>query len=335
MMTAQSYELHLAASAEEESDRLLELVVLERVQLTEDIVLFMLGDPAGADLPPFTPGAHIAVTTPCGLVRKYSLCNGPEERQSYTIAVKREREGFGGSRSMTDDVKVGARLKIAAPRNDFPLDETAARVIFVAGGIGITPIFSMMKHLEVRGRPYKLYYATRTEHGTAFRNELKPFQARGDVMHHHDEGNPARALDVKGLFADWPQGAHLYCCGPRPLMEAVRAATANWPRGTVHFEDFGVRQAHDHEGDRPFRVRLARSGITVEVPANMTIIEALRAKGVEVESSCEAGTCGTCRVRLLEGQADHRDLVLFDDEMDEFIMICISRSKSPELVLDL
>jgi phthalate 4,5-dioxygenase reductase subunit len=301
-------------------------------QIAEDIHLFELRDPAATDLPEFSAGAHICVRVPNGLIRKYSLCNDPAERDRYVIAVKREAGGRGGSDSMIRDVTAGSELSVSAPANNFALTRSTGGYLFVAGGIGITPIMSMIHHLQTEGGRFKLCYCTRSPAATAFRDELSGPAFRGKVTIHHDHGDLAQAIDLWPIL-EAPKGQQLFCCGPRGLMQAVRDMTGHWSPSAVHFEAF-TEAAESKPDDKPFRVRLARTGETVEVPVGVTILEALRAHGLEVPSSCESGTCGTCRTRLIAGEADHRDLVLADDERDRNIMVCVSRARSDELVID-
>jgi len=317
------------------ADELAPLVVLAREQLATDIYGLVLGPAAGGSLQPFTPGAHITVRTPMGEVRKYSLTNAPEDGDRYEIAVKRDAAGRGGSVSMADAVRVGDTLLATRPRNDFALAERAREFLFIAGGIGITPLMSMMRHLQATGHArFKLVYLTERPESTAFRDELLGPAFHGRVKLHHDEGQADRMFDLWPLL-ERPTQAHVYCCGPRGLMEAVRDMTGHWPASAVHFESF-LDGATTHQAtDRAFRVRLARSGDVVDVPADTSILEALRARGHDVPSSCESGTCGTCRTRLLAGTADHRDFVLMQDEQADQIMVCVSRALSDELVLDL
>jgi phthalate 4,5-dioxygenase reductase subunit len=312
---------------------LLPLRIAGAETIAEGIRRFELRHPDGADLPEFTPGAHVAVRVPNGLVRKYSLCNDPAERDRYVIAVKRDAAGSGGSISLVDETRVGDELRVSKPVNNFSLAKSPAGYLFIAGGIGITPIMSMLRYLQGVGSvPFKLAYCTRSAESTAFRDELSAPALRSKVKVHHDCGDPAQALDL-WPFLERPKG-HVYCCGPRSLMEAVRDMTGHWSPSAVHFESFVERQAA-RQDDRPFAVRLARSGAVVQVPVGATILEALRANGYEAPSSCESGSCGTCRTRLLAGQADHRDLVLSAEERDTNIMLCVSRAQSDEIEIDL
>jgi phthalate 4,5-dioxygenase reductase subunit len=320
-----------------DANGLLSLDVTARSEIAEDIHLFELRAPDGAaPLPPFTAGAHLLVRTPAGIERRYSLCNAPAERDRYLIAVKCDATGRGGSASMARDVRIGTRLQVAPPENYFALTDDASRYLLIAGGIGITPLRSMIAELEARGADYRLLYCTRMPESTAFLDELRGSER---VIVHHDFGERDRSFALAPYLAARDGNTHLYCCGPRPLMQAVRDAASHWPSAAVHFEDFGT-SAHvsndaDGGGDKPFVVKLDRSGQCVNVAPEQTILEALRDHGIDTPSSCEAGTCGSCRTRLIAGEADHRDFVLDEDEYDSAIMICVSRAKSDEIVLDL
>jgi phthalate 4,5-dioxygenase reductase subunit len=311
---------------------MLTLRIADKRALADGIVAFELARPDGSDLPEFTGGAHVAVRTPNDLLRKYSLCNDPSERHRYVFAVKREPDGRGGSVSLIDRTSPGDTLAVAPPRNNFALVKSPAGTIFIAGGIGITPIMSMIRQLKSAGGRFRLYYCTRTPEVTAFRDELGASEFRGQVTIHHDQGDPARALDFWHIL-ERPKGAHLYCCGPTAMMQAVRDMTGHWSAATVYFEAF-TEPAKSQPDDRPLKVRLAQSGGVIDVPVGTTILEALRAHGLTVPSSCESGTCGSCRTRLLQGEADHRDLVLSDSERADNIMVCVSRARSDELLID-
>ena len=309
--------------------------VFETTPAAREIQLFEFRAADESDLPPFEPGAHLMVRAPNGLLRRYSLCSDPHERDHYQIAVKREAQGRGGSISMIEECKVGNDMEVSLPRNDFALVPTPVSYLFIAGGIGITPILSMIRYLRTAGgKPYKLFYLTREPLITAFRDELTASEYRGKVVIHHDYGDPDKSFDLWPLL-EQPKGAHLYCCGPRGLMEAVRDMTGHWSTSAVHFEDFGSGKAARGANDNPFTVRLAKSGLSLEVPVGKSLLEVLRASGHEVPYSCESGTCGTCRVQYLEGEVDHRDLVLTEQERVKTMMVCVSRAFSPELVLDL
>ena len=316
-----------------EQPSMMPLRVTRNDKIADGIHLLEFRDPGGEPLPEFSAGAHIAIRVPNGLLRKYSLCNDPAERDRYQVAVKREAQGRGGSINLIDNVKAGDELMVAAPVNDFKLPVRAQDLLFIAGGIGITPIMAMIKQVRAEGKRFRLFYCTRSAETTAFMDELSAPEFSGLVTIHHDQGDPAHSLDLKPILAERRNREHLYCCGPRPLMEAVRAMADHWSSTAVHFEAFSEAETHKAD-DKPFRVRLARSGKVVEVPVTKTILEVLRDNGLEVPSSCETGTCGTCRTKMLAGEADHRDLVLAEHERGDHIMICVSRARSDEITID-
>ena len=313
----------------------LQLRVASAAMAAQDIRQFELVSPEGDELPEFAPGAHLLVQAPNGVTRRYSISNAPEERQHYVIAVKRESNGRGGSISMVDGIDPGDLLHVSLPRNEFELKEDAPSYLFIAGGIGITPIRSMIRHLmSTGGNPFKLYYLSRDPDLTAYRDELSGPALCGKVVVHHDYGDPEKSLDLWPVL-EKPKGAHIYCCGPKALMEAVRDMTGHWPTSAVHFEDFGAGKASRVAYDKPFTVRFRDGGEPIDVAANVTILEALRAKGHRIPSSCESGTCGSCRMKLLAGEPDHRDLVLSDSERLREIIACVSRAHSAELTVEL
>jgi phthalate 4,5-dioxygenase reductase subunit len=307
------------------------LRVAAAARIADDIHRFELVHPDGQELPDFTAGAHLKLRVPNGLVRRYSLCSDPFDTTRYAIAVKREAGGAGGSVSLCDGVRAGDLLPCTAPRNDFPLTGRPTSRVLIAGGIGITPIMAMIAALEAEGAAWKLFYLTRSPAQTAFLGELHGFGAK--VVIHHDGGDPDRSFDLWPVL-EQPKGRHVMCCGPRPLMQAVRDMAGHWPASAVHFEDFSAAAATRPE-DAPFSVRIG--GDVVEVPAGTTMLEALRAAGHALPSSCETGTCGTCRTRLVAGVADHRDLVLMEHEKARSIMPCVSRAAPgcAELVIEL
>ena len=319
----------------------LRMVVRGRETVAEAIVEFTLALADDGELPAFDPGAHITLCTPAGLLRKYSLINPPAERIRYVIAVRRDATGRGGSVSMTDALTTGARIEVSNPENAFPLERNAKRYLLIAGGIGITPILGIIRHLrgrESEGKTtpaFRLIYLTRSPADTAYRDELTADLLRPLVTLHHDHGNPGEAFDPWPLLERPVAGTHVYCCGPRGLMDAVRDMTGHWPETSIHFESFGVGDATMFEANQPFAIHLARSGATIEVAADQTALEALRAHGCRVMSSCEAGSCGTCRTTYLSGDVEHRDLVLAEGEKDDQIMVCVSRARGGVLELDL
>lgn len=226
---------------------------------------------------------------------------------------------------------VGTVLRVEPPQNDFPL-ASANNHLLIAGGIGVTPILAMARRLHAEGRPFRLVYLTRFPEETAYRTEIAA-EFGDNVTFHHDDGDPAKAFDFWELL-EKPKNGHVYCCGPAPLMEEIKGMTGHWPEGRVHFEDFKPTEVVRPD-DRAFNVTLAGGGQVIHVPADRSILEALREAGIRTVSSCESGTCGTCRTRLVNGDVEHRDMVLMDEEKRDNIMICVSRAASGDLVIDL
>ena len=301
--------------------------------IADGIHLFEFQGPAGGPLPEFSAGAHVAVRTPNGVIRKYSLCNDPAERDRYQVAVKRETSGSGASGDLIDRTKAGDTVMIGAPVNVFALPPRAQNFLFIAGGIGITPIMSMVRQVHRAGKRFRLIYIAPSPELAPFRDDLSAPELRDFVTIHYDHGDPARGFDFGPYLKERQNREHLYCCGPRPLMETVRALTDHWSPAALHFEAFAPA-AKPPGGDRAFRVTLAKSGRTLDVPADRSILDVLREAGLAVPSSCETGTCGTCRVKVLAGAVDHRDLVLSHAEKATTMMICVSRAEGDELTLD-
>jgi vanillate monooxygenase ferredoxin subunit len=309
--------------------------VLTRRQEAEGIDSFELAREDGRPLPAFSAGSHIDVHLPGGLLRQYSLCNDSGEQHRYRIAVLRDAASRGGSVAMHDAVHAGDTLTISEPRNHFPL-EHAPHTLLLAGGIGITPLLCMAQRLRTAGSSFELHYATRSLARTAFRDEIAAFGER--VRLHLDDGDSAQKLDLPAVLAAQPSGTRLYVCGPTGFIDYVvqTAKSRGWPADLIHLEYFGAAP-QDTSGDQAFEVRLASTGKSYAIPANKTVVQALADQGVEIMISCEQGVCGTCLTRVLEGECDHRDLYLTDEEKaanDQFLPCC-SRARSKTLVLDL
>jgi ferredoxin-NADP reductase len=295
--------------------------------------------PLHGDLPAFTAGAHIDVCLEEGLTRQYSLHNKPGERHRYVISILRLPAGRGGSLAM-HKICVGQVLSISPPRNHFEMAEHARHYILVAGGIGITPLLAMAERLDQLELSYALHYCCRERSKAAFAGRLAARELSGKVWIHCDEGNPARGLDVARLFETMPDNTQVYCCGPAGLMAAVRGATSHWPPGTVHFESFVSPSAPvlveaARAADVEFEIEIASNGLVIGVPRNQSMLQALRAAGIDINSSCEAGTCGTCKTGYLAGNPDHQDFVLGAEEQKAYLMPCVSRCRSERIVLDL
>jgi ferredoxin-NADP reductase len=300
------------------------LLVTAHERIADGVVQLRL---EGTELQPWEPGAHLDLVLPSGLVRQYSLCGDPEDTSSYTVAARLVEDGRGGSREVHEQVWEGMELEVRGPRNRFPL-VAADSYVFVAGGIGITPILPMLRALP-EGTEWRLLYGGRTRASMPFLEEVEKLAARGGrvtVVPEDEAGLP----DLDALFADAPEGAAVYCCGPEGLMAAVEERL---PEGAeLHLERFAPRTAG---GDGTFEVELRRSGRTLTVPADMTVLAAVREELPETASSCEQGWCGTCQQRVIEGEVDHRDDLLTDAERGDSMLICVSRARGERLVLDM
>ena len=305
---------------------------------TPDIRLVEFVDPSGADLPPFTAGAHLDLHLADGVIRQYSLCNDPVERHRYTVAVLKEKTSRGGSLAV-HALREGDLIDVSLPRNNFPLAGTEARLhLLLAGGIGVTPMIAMIAELQARRASFRMHYCTRAPEYTAFLAQLRPLIESGHVVLHHDGGDPSRGLDLKRTLATYEPGTHVYICGPAGFIAAAQQASGVWPSDCVHVEHFSAVALTEDEAAwdaRAFKVKIASTGQVYDVPAGRSIVEVLRAAGVPVETSCEDGFCGTCLTRYVEGEPVHRDAVLGESERKNFVMICRARSRSPLLVLDL
>ena len=315
---------------------LLDVVVSDVRDETADIKSYVIKAADGGDLPEFEAGAHIDVITATGLRRSYSIASNPGERSSYLLGVLREPESRGGSTWIHDNIKAGDPLQMTRPLNNFPLDDSAPTHILIAGGIGITPILSMARALNGLDAKYQLHYCTRTPEGTAFRSEVEAI-AGDSLTYHHDGGDPSQGIKLAEVLGDAPSGAHVYVCGPKTLIDAVRAATSDWSEERVHFELFSAAPDQDVDNE-PFDIYLSRRRMDLTVPADRTILEVVQEAGIVADSSCEQGLCSTCQVRVISGEIEHRDQILSSEEKDkgDTMMICVSRGKPGEkLVLDL
>lgn len=303
----------------------------------DDVISVELRPLDGETLPAFTPGAHIDLHLPNGLVRSYSLCNDSAERHRYVLGVRKEPDGRGGSRWVHEQLRVGMRLVIGAPRNHFPLHEDAAHSVLIAGGIGVTPLLSMARRLRALGRSFEFVYCARSRRSAAFADEL---EALGMPLHWHLDDEQGRPPDLRTLLARRAPdpGTHHYACGPAPLLDAFLAACAELGHPHAHIERFTpVEVAAAADARAAYIVELRRSGKTFEVTPDRTLLQALLEQGVDVPFSCEQGICGTCETRVLDGVPDHRDSVLSAAERarNDVMMVCISGCRSERLVLDL
>ncbi|WP_374196799.1 2Fe-2S iron-sulfur cluster-binding protein [Streptomyces sp. ISL-100] len=308
------------------------VVVQELRPVADGVVLVELVAVDGGRLAPWEPGAHVDLTLPSGRVRPYSLCGDPADRETYRIAVRHAPDGRGGSAEV-HALRVGLRIGVSRPRNRFPL-VLADHYLFIAGGIGITPLLPMVRAAAAAGRDWSLLYGGRSRASVAFADELRTLGA--DRVHIIPEDTHG-LLDLATALAGTPPGAAVYCCGPEPLITAVeQAMAADFPDRHLHTERFGaLLQAAP--AARAFEVELRRTGHVLPVPPDRTLLEAIRQVVPETAAFCEEGFCGTCELRVLDGTPDHRDTVLADSERHrrDVIYPCVSRAHSPRLVVDL
>ena len=319
-------------------DHVLRVGVRAVVEESPDVCSYLLEPLGGEALPPFAPGAHIDVRLSPELVRQYSLCNGPREGGHYHIAVKNEPSSRGGSRHMHEHVHAGDVIEISTTRNHFALDGGNAPCLLVAGGIGITPLLSMARHLVAAGREFELLYFCRSIAHAAFHALLCGPEFAGKVSFHYAlEPDAIRAYLRRKLWLRRGE-TQLYLCGPRPFMDLVeQTAAPTWPPDSIHLEYFSANPGAAAGARTGFVVRLARAGIACQVAPEQSIVDALAACGVYIDTSCEQGVCGTCLTGVVYGTPDHRDVVLSDLEKaaNDKLCPCVSRSLSAELVLDL
>ena len=323
--------------SKERAVRTLSLEVLERTEASDGVVALTLGHPDGGELPRWKAGAHVDVHVPNGelepFVRQYSLSSDPAERTTYRIGVLQEVSGRGGSAAVHETLLPGSRVTVSWPRNNFRL-APSPKYLFVAGGIGITPILAMVREAERAGAEWELVYGGRTRTSMAFLPELAVHGDRVTVVPQDERG----LIDLPGLFRQVREDTLVYACGPEPLLRAAEESTAHWPKDSLRLERFAPKAVERTLPDTAFEVEFAESRTVVRVGAEETILEAAEQAGLPVISSCKTGTCGTCETPLLAGRADHRDSILTASEQEAgaTMMICVSRAAAgcPRLVLD-
>ena len=336
----------------------LQVRVVKKQAEAEGITSFELARVDGAPLPPFSAGSHVDVHLPdephsvgpsgaggaggAGgaakeLVRQYSLCNASHEQHRYRIAVLRDAASRGGSVAMHDRVHEGDVITISTPRNHFEL-HPAQHTLLLAGGIGVTPLLCMADRLAQTSADFALHYCTRSAERTAFATEMAASAMAPHVYLHFDAGPAEQKIDLSRVLAAPSADKRLYVCGPTGFIDHVvgTAQTMGWAKEQIHLEYFGA-PAQDTAGDQSFEVRIASTGNTYAIAADVSVVEALRGHGIDILTSCEQGVCGTCITRVLEGEIDHRDLYLTDEEKasNEQFMPCCSRARGKLLVLDL
>lgn len=308
-----------------------DLTVVEATIVAEDVVALTLAAADGSALPPWTPGAHIDLVLGDDLVRQYSLCGNPSDAGRWRVGVLRAPDSRGGSKAVHAEVAAGTSVTVRGPRNHFPF-VASRRYLFLAGGIGITPMLPMILEAEASGADWRLVYGGRSLSSMAFREELAAYGERVTLVPQDTDGFP----DLDALLGTPQPGTLVYACGPTPFLDAVEQRCAAWPAGSLHLERFAAKEV-DATDDEAFELVLQRSGLTLEVPSDKSVFEVCRDAGVSVVGSCLEGVCGTCETEVVDGEVDHRDSILNEEERasNEFMMICVSRCRSGRLTLDL
>jgi ferredoxin-NADP reductase len=309
-----------------------DLVVREARVVADGVVALVLADPAGRALPAWTPGAHIDLMLDETLTRQYSLCGSPSDDGTWRIAVLRAPDSRGGSRQVHEKLRPGMSVRTRGPRNHFPL-VAAPRYLFIAGGIGITPLLPMIAEAQATGGRWRLLYGGRERASMAFVDELAAYGDRVTIAPQEETG----LLDLEAWLGTPEAGTLVYCCGPEGLLSAVEKHCAAWPPGVLHLERFSVKPREAGPADSTFELVLQRSGLTLRVPAGKSVFQVVRDAGVSVLGSCLEGVCGTCETEVVDGDVDHRDSILNEEEREanESMMICVSRCRSARLTLDL
>lgn len=300
----------------------------------EGVLSVRLEQPAGGELPEWRPGAHVDLRLPGGTTRQYSLNGSPADRTGWRVSVLLEPDSRGGSRAVHETLRPGDLLDVTGPRNNFPLADSP-EYLFIAGGIGITPLLPMLEGAAASGARWTLLYGGRTRSSMAFLPLLERYGDRVLVRPQSEYG----LLDLPAFLGTPREDTGVYCCGPEPLLSAVERLCETWPAGSLHVERFAAQPQEplDPAAEREFEVVLRQSGRAVTVPAGRSILQALEDNGIEPLNSCREGICGTCETTVVEGTPDHRDSLLSQDERDanDTMMICVGRALCPRLVLDL
>jgi ferredoxin-NADP reductase len=306
--------------------------VVAKDDVAESVVALTLHDLDGHPLPRWEPGAHLDLILGSAATRQYSLCGDPDDHHVWRLGILRDPNGSGGSLYVHDQLQTGDIVRIRGPRNNFPL-AASPRYLFIAGGIGITPILAMIRSAEAAGAQWRLVYGGRRRASMAFLDELAAYGDRITVWPQDEKG----FIDLDGLLGQPEPDTKVYCCGPEPLLNAVEQRCTAWPKGSLHVERFVAKPLTKPVLQEAFEVHLAQSDLTLTIPPDTSILGAIEQAGIGVLSSCREGTCGTCETPLLEGVPDHRDSVLDQEARDanDCMMICVSRACTPRLVLDI
>lgn len=306
------------------------------MQSADGVVTLTLADPSGADLPEWTPGAHIDLIMTPSLTRQYSLCGSTASRAEWTVGVLLDPNSRGGSQFVHDKLQEGSTIRVRGPRNHFAL-VSSPKYQFVAGGIGITPMLPMIEAAEATGANWQLLYGGSTRSSMAYVGDLEQYGERVKICARDEQGDGFRSA-LTSILAAPQENTLVYCCGPEGLLDAVEKGCEVWADGSLHLERFTAKTIEEPtDALETFELECQRSGVTLTVPADKTIYDVAEDAGLDVLGSCMEGICGTCECEILDGEGDHRDSVLTDAEKaaNKTIMICVSRSRTERLVLDL
>ncbi|MCI0466649.1 MAG: PDR/VanB family oxidoreductase [Beijerinckiaceae bacterium] len=318
-------------------DTLLPVIVAKKTEEAHKMVSFELADPNGADLPAFSAGSHIDVTIPGGIVRQYSLCNSSSERKRYVIGVWNDANSRGGSKALHEKVNAGDILQVGLPRNRFRVPRSTKRAILLARGIGVTPILSIADYLKSQEIPFELHYVYALMSPKSFEGMIKESNFAENTKYYLEAREHNQLLDPAIILSDQPEDTQLFICGVDWWQDPIinTAKQKGFAEERIHVERFTAK-VPPAVLDKVFDVKIASSGIVYKVPGDKTVTAFLEEKGVKIPTSCEQGMCGTCKVKVLEGEADHRDKRLTPQQKEEgYFLACVSRAKSPLLVLDL
>ena len=301
----------------------MKLVIRDRREESDGVVSLLLEHPEGDSLPQWQPGAHLDLILGNGLVRQYSLASDPADRRRYRVGVLREPQSRGGSEFVHTALNVGDLVEVSAPRNNFAL-HVSPKYVFIAGGIGVTPILPMVAAADAAGADWRLVYGGRTRASMAFLPELAVYGDKVQLVPQDELGHP----DLPGLLGQPIPETLVYVCGPDPLLTAVERNMTAWPDGSLHLERFAPKE-QEFEPDHEFEVEFVDSGLTATVPVGVSILSVAEGAGLNVFSSCQEGTCGTCETTIVAGRAEHRDSLLTPAERDAqtTMMICVSRAE--------
>lgn len=318
-------------------DALRSLVVAGKATEAHNIISFELVDPDGVELPAFSPGSHVDVTIPGGLIRQYSLFNSPSDRSRYRIGVWKDPNSRGGSRALHEAVNVGDTLQVSLPRNRFRVPRNTKRAVLLARGIGVTPILSIADHLKAENIPFELHYVYALMSPGSFRQTIDGANFSENTKYYLEDSEKNQLLNAATVFAAQPEDTHLFICGADWWLDPIiKTATQNgWSEERIHVERFTAKQAAPLL-DKVFEVKIASTGAVFKIPGDKTVAGFLEEKGLKIPTSCEQGLCGTCKVKVLEGEVDHRDKRLSPEQRAEGLFLaCVSRAKGDMLVLDL